>query len=106
MNTLLELNDKLMNAPAGVLVMLFAVALGYILKVSAFFPNNRIPLAVVIAAAIVFPVLLYSVDKAGANVPRNAILGFIIGFIAWTFHAQILKRFVDPKIFKSGNPEN
>jgi hypothetical protein len=48
---------------------------------------------------MVFPVLLFAVDKASASIPRNVIIGFIIGFIAWTFHAQFLKRFVDPKLF-------
>ena len=105
MNTLLKINDQLLNAPAGVLVILFAIALGYILKISAFFPNNRIPLAVVLACAVVFPVLLFAVDKAEANIPRNIILGFILGFIAWTFHAQILKRWIDPKFFDENNDQ-
>lgn len=105
MNELLQLNDKLMNAPAGVVVALFAIALGYVLKISAFFPNNRIPLVIVLFTAVVFPILEACADTMAAKehvalrVPINVLIGFIIGFLAWAFHAQILKKFVDPKFF-------
>ena len=101
MDTLLKINDQLMNAPAGVLVALFAIALGYILKGADFFPNSRIPLVVVLVCAVVFPALLYSSDHQGSNVLRNIIVGFIIGFVAWTLHARILSRWLDPKLFPS-----
>lgn len=105
MDTILKLNDQLMNAPAGVVVALFAIALGYVLKISAFFPNQRIPVVIVCATAILFPAVQFCADKlanaphAGLHIVINALIGFIVGFMAWAFHAQILKRFVDPKFF-------
>jgi hypothetical protein len=111
---ILKLNDQLMNAPAGVIVALFSIALGYVLKISAFFPNNFIPLVIVLFTASVFPVLEFCDisatltggvgdrlirESAMLRIPINVLIGFIIGFVAWTFHAQILKRFVDPKFF-------
>jgi uncharacterized membrane protein YagU involved in acid resistance len=111
MNELLKINDQLMNAPAGVVVALFAIGLGYILKSAAFFPNNRIPLVLVLATTVLFPLVQFCADLIANNrdallrIPFNAALGFIIGFLAWAFHAQILRRYIDPKIFRTGNTE-
>ena len=105
MNDLIALNAKLMDLPAGVLVALFSIAIGYVLKSGAFFPNNRIPVVVVAIASVVFPILeMCAYAQKGDYdlwlwVPKNVVVGAIIGFLAWAFHAQILKRFVDPHFF-------
>lgn len=105
MNTLLHINDMLAHAPAGVIAMLFSIALGYVLKVSEFFPNKRIPIIIVPLTAILFALIELSADKiavkpfAGYYVLFNFMLGFIYGALAWLLHAQILRRFVDPKFF-------
>ena len=102
MNYLLELNDKLMGAPSGVLVAFFAIALGYLLKTIPKFDNRFIPIVVVLSCTIGF-MLIAPVCPPDIKVlawrGRNFLIGFIIGFAAWTFHAQILKRFVDSKLF-------
>lgn len=105
METLIKLNQQLMNAPVGVIVALFAIALGYVLKSAAFFNNKFIPLVIVSFTAVMFPLVQFCVEwsggnsKAGYSVPMNVMLGFVIGFLAWLFHAQILKRWVDPRFF-------
>ena len=105
MNTLIKLNSDLMNAPAGVVVILFAISIGYVLKVAAFFPNNRIPFVVVVFTSIVFPIVELCADLMGyekhpwLHIPINILIGVILGFVAWTFHAQILRKWVDPYFF-------
>lgn len=104
MKELLELNDRLLNAPAGVIVMLFAIALGYVLKASSF-PNQRIPLIILLATAMAFPLVQYSADGNLNRIAINALIGFILGFLAWAFHAKLLKRFIDPRLFSTGNTQ-
>lgn len=105
MNELIELNDKLLSLPSGVLVAFLSIALGYVLKSGAFFPNNRIPFVVVLISSVAFPTMQCCAYAAKGDyalylwIPKNIVIGVIIGFMAWTFHAQILKRWVDPHFF-------
>lgn len=102
MNTILDLNEKLWGAPSGVLVILFAVMLGYLLKTLPFVNNRYIPLAVVCfcTALFMFVAPARTPDMAiRIYIGRNFIIGALLGFIAWTFHAQILRRWIDPKLF-------
>lgn len=110
MESLIKINDQLAGAPSGVLLVFFAIALGYLLKAIAAFPNKYIPLVVVAFCTIGFMVIAPArpTDMAlRIYLGRNFLIGFIIGFVAWTFHAQILKRWVDPKLFSDTNqPDN
>ena len=105
MNTLVQINDSLAHAPAGVIAMLFAIAMGYMLKVTQLFPNNRIPLVVLPGTAVLYALIQLCEDELTQRTGAwlyfllNFALGFIYGFIAWLLHAQLLKRFVDPKLF-------
>jgi hypothetical protein len=105
MNTLLQINDQWMNAPAGVVAFALTIAIGYMLKVSNFFPNNRIPAVVIPMASICFTVfqlcadLMTNAAHPWLNIPIHIGMGAVIGAVAWLFHAQILKRFVDSKFF-------
>lgn len=105
MDTLLRINETLAHAPAGVIAMLFAIAFGYVLKVSAFFPNNRIPAVVVPTTALLFALIQLCADmiEEKPHAPFyfifNFMLGFVYGTLAWGFHAQILRRFVDIRLF-------
>jgi hypothetical protein len=112
MNYLLKLNSDLMNAPAGVIVILFAIAIGYVFKMASFFPNKFIPLVIVCITAIIFPTVQLCADLSGQaaspwlHLPINGLVGVILGFIAWVFHAQILKRWVDPKFLTEDEDGN
>lgn len=109
--TLVKFNERLMSLPAGVVVMLFAISLGYVLKSAQFFPNNKIPAVVVMFTAIWFPIVQFCSDqianvaKAIWHVPLNMMLGFILGAFAWLIHAQLLKRFLDPKMFNAAGTQ-
>ena len=107
MQTIIEINAQLYGAPSGVLVAAFAIALGYLLKTVPVFPNRYIPLVVVGFCTIAF--MLIAPAKAAESTTRiwlvrNFIIGFIIGFAAWMFHAQLLRRFVDPKLWPQEEP--
>lgn len=107
METLLKLNDQLAGAPSGVLLVIFAISLGYLLKTIAAFPNRYIPLVVVAFCTIGFLIIAPARPadmELRIYLGRNFLIGFIIGFLAWTFHAQILKRWVDPKLFSDKQP--
>ena len=105
MSELIQINDYLKHAPVGVVAMLFAIAIGYILKSAQFFPNRIIPAIVVPATAFIFTLIQFSLHilAAGAHpwehVPLNFTLGFIYGTAAWILHAQLLKRFLDTHFF-------
>lgn len=98
METLIKLNDQLAGAPAGLLVVFFCIAIGYLLKGIETFPNRRIPLAVVICSTILFMALSPTRE---ADVPlriwltRNFAVGFILGFVAWALHKLILQHIED-----------
>lgn len=107
METLIKINDQLAGAPSGVLLVLFAIALGYLLKIVSAFPNKFIPLVVVVFCTIGFMVVAPARPaelELRIYLGRNFLIGFIIGFVAWTFHAQILKRWVDPRLFNDTKP--
>jgi hypothetical protein len=98
MDTIIKLNDQLMGAPAGVLVIFLSIALGYLLKGIRVFENRFIPLAVVIASTVLF--MLLSPTRA-VDTPlriwltRNFIIGFILGFVAWALHKLVLQHIED-----------
>ena len=101
-DTLIKWNAELMGAPSGVLVAIFAIAIGYILKTIPKFNNRFIPVVVVTFCTVAFMLVAPAAPDMALRIwlVRNFMLGVIIGFLAWTFHAQLLRRFVDPKIFK------
>lgn len=104
MDFLIKLNDQLYGCPAGVLVAILAIAAGYLLRGLSFVNNQYIPLIVVClcTAGFMMAAPTRSADMAlRIYLARNFMIGFIIGFAAWQFHAQILKRLVDPKLLKT-----
>lgn len=98
MSKLIEWNNELMGAPAGVLVVLLSICLGYLLRGIRVFENRFIPLVVVIASTILF-MLLSPTREAGTPLriwlTRNFIIGFILGFVAWGLHKLILQHIED-----------
>jgi hypothetical protein len=96
-------NAYLMGAPSGVLVAIFAITLGYVLKTIPRFDNRYIPIVVVSFCTCTFMLVAPTCD---INTPlriwlaRNFMIGLVIGGAAWLFHAQFLRRFVDPRFFQ------
>ena len=105
MNILQQFYDLVDHAPAGVLAMLFSIFVGYILKSVRFFNNRYIPLIVIPLATTAYCLMQISAHLAkGQHYPwlyltTNVVHGIIYASFAWLFHAQVLKRFLDPHLF-------
>lgn len=94
-NNLLTYLDKLQGLSAAALVFFVCIAFGYAWRGLNFkwFPNDAIPLAVMGLGAIL---MMMIADGRPTTMPphvwtaRNAIVGFIIGGLAWAFHNYAL----------------
>ena len=88
--------DKNLNgAPSGLLVFLLCIAAGYVWKVIRVLPNRFIPLVVMLTGALLHSGLTYAEKQSLSDWIRAAVVGFIIGFLAWLFHRLLLKRLED-----------
>jgi hypothetical protein len=94
-NTMVQWNDNLAGAPAGLLVFCVCIAAGYVWKVIRVLPNRFIPLIVMLTGAVIHPSLTYVSGQAGPVLLRWSVVGFIIGFAAWVFHRLVLKKIED-----------
>ena len=94
-DTLVNWDARLAGAPSGLLVFALCIAFGYLWKAIKVFPNRFTPLAVMVAGAILYPALTYAVNQSGPVWVRAAVVGFIIGFLAWLFHRLLLKKLED-----------
>jgi len=104
MQTLIDWNEKLIGAPSGVLVFLLCIAVGYSWKAIRVLPNRFIPVLVMFAGAVAFPLLNWQHGDGHQSFVRHSALGFIIGFVAWLAHNQVIKR-IEEKLglFENGD---
>lgn len=85
-------SEQLMNAPAAILVYILCIASGYVWKMIRVLPNKFIPLVVMCIGAILLVMLTWAAGLSIQAITRNAVVGFIIGFIAWLSHMFVLKK--------------
>jgi hypothetical protein len=89
---------QLQALPNPLLVAITCIVIGYILKRWNFFPNQAIPVVVVIWGAL-FTLLLSGNCPAGLTAGqwriKNALVGLVMGFAAWAFHYYALSRLED-----------
>lgn len=87
---------SLYGAPGYVIVFLSTIVFGYVLRAIKRFPNAGIPVAVVLWGAVC-NIMLADVYSPPASLrlwlTKNLLIGFIIGFVSWSFHKVFLKRF-------------
>ncbi len=95
MDWLQQWMDKLTGAPGWVLVGIGCLAIGLTLKKIKAFPNQAIPL-VLILIGILGSIFLAAEEPKGMGhrswVTRQAFIGLIIAFTAWGFHHFVLKQ--------------
>lgn len=90
--------NRLYGLPAGALVLGTCIVLGYILRFVKRFPNDGIPVAVVLWGAIAMSLVA---DSRASSMPlriwvvRNVLVGMIIGLAAWMAHKIALSRLED-----------
>lgn len=100
-NDLLSTLDKLQGLPAAGLVFVLCLAVGYAWRGLKFswFPNDAIPLVVMITGALF---MMFIADGRPTTMPhhvwtaRNLAVGFIIGAIAWAVHNYVIAKFIEP----------
>lgn len=92
-DTAVRLNEHLTGAPAGILVFIICIAIGYIWKNIHVLPNRFIPLIVMLSGSILNPLLYWPNNTKDAV--RLLVIGFIIGFVSWIFHKLVLKKIED-----------
>lgn len=83
------------NLPWWILCAAFTFAVGLALRRWEKFPNQAIP-SVLLALCAILTMLLAPAAPAGTKLFQwrltNFIIGGVIGFLVWGFHAAILKR--------------
>ena len=94
LESLAETLNKLGGAPASILVLFACVIAGYVLRCVRRFPNEAIPVAVILVGGLIYPFVADDNNDFTLRVwvIRNSIIGLTIGFIAWTVHNKILKK--------------
>lgn len=116
MNDILEgikgATDYIQSAPLAPLIILFLNALGYGLKRVPFLPNRSIPLALMLAGALLM-MFLAPVPPGRNPLLLLGLMGFLFGCIAWLVHAIALRRIekylpgeIDPEDDKPKPPTN
>jgi len=98
LNQLFNLLDKIQGWPIAALTFSVCIAVGYVLKLIPKFPNDGIPLAVVLFGVLVYMML---VDPHPNEMTlrqwstRNSCVGFLLGVLAWGAHKLIISRLED-----------
>lgn len=85
--------EQLTRSPLWLVIAIFAMAFGLLLKRSRFFDNRFIPAAVVVLTTGLYA-LLGDITRVDNPHPRVilALFGFILGFLVWGAHRFILKK--------------
>lgn len=92
-----ELLQQLYGLPAGMLVLISCLVVGYVAKCIRRFPNEAIPVTVILWGAVLTPML----QDARNSIPfrvwiiRGILIGLTIGFLAWLLHNKVLAKIED-----------
>lgn len=85
--------EQLTRSPIWLVIAVFAMAFGLLLKRAMFFDNRFIPAAVVVLTTVLY-CLLGDASKIDNAYPRVilGLYGFILGFMVWGAHRFLLKK--------------
>lgn len=120
-----EATGWLDELPASALIVVVLIVIGYVLKVIKWIPNRLIPLALMLAGAVIYA-LIGEPGKVDPSFRHPtfvlALHGVVLAFIAWLIHNKGLKRLEnkipilkgflpdtgdsDPKAFVKAQEEN
>lgn len=95
LNDILTSLDKIQGLSAVALVFLSCVVVGYALRFIKRFPNDGIPVVVILWGALA---MLFIADPRATTMPariwtaRNVFVGLIIGMVAWLTHKMLLSK--------------
>ena len=108
-NSWLTWLDKIQGLSAVALVMLACLAVGYIFRFIKSFPNNAIPIVVVLFGSVAMMLMATGRETTMPMhvwVVRNFVVGLIIGALSWLVHFLALSRlenFIKSKMPTGGN---
>lgn len=88
---LVQFDEVLRHAPAGILVFVLCIAFGYVWRAIKVLPNRFTPLVVMLFGCG----FNLALNWKGPERLRFAVGGFIIGFAAWVVHRLVIKRIED-----------
>lgn len=98
LNSILQMLDKVQGLSAVALVFLSCIVVGYVFRFIKAFPNEGIPVVVILWGALA---MLVIADPRANNMPariwtaRNLFVGLIIGCVAWFTHKILISRLED-----------
>lgn len=97
LNSIVGWLQKLEGLPAIALSWLVCWAVGYALRFIKRFPNEGIPVAVILFGGLFYPLIADANNTLTLRVwiVRNAGLGLIVGASAWLLHRYVLTRIED-----------
>jgi hypothetical protein len=90
--------NKLEGLPAAALVMGSCIVLGYVLRFIKAFPNDGIPVAVILWGSVAMSLVA---DARASSmtlrmwIVRNVLVGSVIGLLAWLLHKTLISRLED-----------
>lgn len=89
--------NKLDGLPAAMLVLLSCLVVGYCLRFWKKFPNEGIPVAVILWGGAFNPLLADLNSQMGWRIwfVKNLLVGLVIGFLAWLVHNLVLAKLED-----------
>ncbi len=85
-NWLVTLNNKMLGAPAGVLVLVVVFLFDSVLYYAEFFPNRNIPVFSFAAGALIYALISVKGDSTLPThvwIAKNVVFGCIAGGAAW-----------------------
>lgn len=98
LNSILQALDKVQGLSAVALVFLSCIVVGYALRFIKRFPNDGIPVVVILWGALA---MLFIADPRANSMPariwtsRNVFIGLVIGMVAWLTHKLVLSKLED-----------
>lgn len=88
-----EMLGKLNGAPSLLLILFSCIGVGYGLRWIKRFPNNAIPIVVILWGGL-FNLLIADTASIALRIwlGRNLLVGLIVGVASWALHMTLLKK--------------
>lgn len=94
-DTIIQWSNQLLGLPSAALTVLLCLAFGWLLKSIKRFPNDAIPVAVVLFGIAFFMLVApYEGTPMRIIVARNFGVGLLLGSASWALHRFVLKRWL------------
>ncbi len=96
--------QRIVGLDPAMLVFVFCIAVGYVLKSIEGFPNRHIPKVVMGVPPILYPLMVWNGFDV-RKIASDIALAIIFAALAWGSHNWMLRKLVDAKLFPPDSPE-